>query len=414
MVQVAMRLITRDDTALTAALLASTVIVFRQPLHDGLAAVQEVESRFHLDLLPALLLLVIAFGFHQYRKRAHARAEMRAALTDAAQARAQSRILQQLMTLSHGLTAARDRASLQQALGSDLQAFAPDGKLWVLTRTGDKWEALLHHQADTRSIDELERIANDALRPDRPADGGAGAREWCLPLVAGELVVGVFGVTTAVPLRDDQRSALEAAAAVLAIGIRNMQLFLEASELSLRDGLSGCFNHGHALHTLDAELRRVRRSGTPLSIVMFDIDHFKTVNDRYGHLRGDEVLAAVGARLRRVTRSSDIQCRYGGDEFVVILPETPLRGAQQVAAALQKDLATLRVAGEDSSPLTISVGITAVIAGELDATAVIERADGALYRAKAAGRNRVCVNGQARGSGECDRPTVHSISAAAS
>jgi diguanylate cyclase (GGDEF)-like protein len=197
-----------------------------------------------------------------------------------------------------------------------------------------------------------------------------------------------------------------------AMRLSNMQLFLEARELSLRDGLTGCFNRGHALHTLGAELRRVRRTATPLSIVMFDIDHFKTVNDKFGHLRGDELLAAVGTRLRRVTRNSDVQCRYGGDEFLVILPETPLAGAQQVAAALQKDLVTLDIAKEDSPRVTISVGIAAAIPGDLDVEALIERADGALYRAKAAGRNRVCVSRLTR-RGDPERVSLHSISAAA-
>jgi diguanylate cyclase (GGDEF)-like protein len=405
----AMRLITRADTALTAALIASTVILFRQPLHDGLAAVQEIESRTHLDLLPALLLLIIAFGFHQYRKWAEARTEARAALTDAAQARAQARILQQLMTLSHGVTAARDRASLQQALRAQLPAFAPDASLWVLVRDGDRWEPALQDPADARTAEELEPIANDALRAGADAVERS-APEVCLPLLAGDTVVGALGIRARTPLRDEQRRTLEAAAAILAIGIRNVQLYVEARELSLRDGLTGCFNRGHAVQTLDAELRRVGRTGAPLSIVMFDIDHFKSVNDRYGHLRGDDLLAAVGARLRRVTRSSDIQCRYGGDEFLVILPATPPAGAQQVAAAVQRDLTSLRIADDASPHMTISVGIATALAGELDAAALVERADAALYRAKAAGRNRVCVSAQTRAAAAAS--PLHSISAA--
>jgi diguanylate cyclase (GGDEF)-like protein len=410
-----MRLITRDDTALTAALLASTVIVFRQPLHDALSAVQEVESRFHLDLLPALLLLIIAFGFHQYRKWAFARAEVRAARTDAAQARAQSRILEQLMSLSQALAAARDRVSMQQALSANLAPFAPDARVSVLVRQGERWEAVLHDPSDHRSLDELEAVVNAAVARDagqRPHDR-RDAAEVCLPLLSGEIVVGALLVCAVAPIRDAQRGALEAAAAVLAIGIRNMQLFLEARELSLRDSLTGCFNRGHALHTLGAELRRVRRTGTPLSVVMFDIDHFKTVNDRFGHLRGDELLATVGARVRQVTRSSDVQCRYGGDEFLVILPDTPIGGAQQVAAALQRDLLTIPVQGAaEGLRVTISVGIAGAEKGEVDAAALVERADAALYRAKAAGRNRVCTSGQTR-RGDPERVTLHSIAAAA-
>jgi len=389
-----MRLITRDDTALTAALIASAVIIFRQPLHYALALVHDVESRFDLDLLPALLLLLTSFGFHQYRKWTVARAQVRAALSDAAQARAQSRTLQQLMAFSQALTAALDRPSLQQVLWTHVPPFAPEARFWLLIRVGDRWETMLQDRTDSRPHEALERIADRALRPAAaavaaPAD--AAPEDICMPLLAGDVVVGALGVTSAAPLRPEQQSALEAVAAVLAIGIRNMQLFLEARELSLLDGLTGCFNRRHALQTLDAELRRVRRTGTPLSIVMFDVDHFKSVNDRHGHLRGDELLAGVGATLCRVTRSSDVRCRYGGDEFLVILPDTPIAGAQQVAEGIRRDVAKLRVGRDETVGPTISVGVASAEPGELDAVAFIARADAALYHAKTA-RNRICVS----------------------
>ena len=389
-----MRLITRDDTALTAALIASAVIIFRQPLHYALALVHDVESRFDLDLLPALLLLLTSFGFHQYRKWTVARAQVRAALSDAAQARAQSRTLQQVMAFSQALTAALDRPSLQQVLWTHVPPFAPEARFWLLIRVGDRWETMLQDRTDGRPHEALERIADRALRPAAgavaEAPGGA-PEDVCMPLLAGDVVVGALGVTSAAPLRPEQQSALEAVAAVLAIGIRNMQLFLEARELSLLDGLTGCFNRRHALQTLDSELRRVRRTGTPLSIVMFDVDHFKSVNDRHGHLRGDELLAGVGATLSRVTRSSDVRCRYGGDEFLVILPDTPIAGAQQVAEGIRRDVAKLRVARDETVGPTISVGVASAEPGELDAVAFIARADAALYRAKTA-RNRICVS----------------------
>src|SRR5207248_10170031 len=143
---------------------------------------------------------------------------------------------------------------------------------------------------------------------------------------------------------------------------------------------------GYALDALDAELHRSRRTGAPLSILMFDVDHFKTVNDRFGHLRGDDLLSAVGKQLANSLRTSDIRCRYGGDEFLVILPETPALGAQRVAEVLRQDIAKLTV-GTNASPMavTISIGIAAASAGELDSKAFIHRADEALYRAKSAG-----------------------------
>ena len=127
---------------------------------------------------------------------------------------------------------------------------------------------------------------------------------------------------------------------------------------------------------------------------MFDIDHFKMINDELGHLRGDDLLRAVGAQLTRVLRSTDVRCRYGGDEFLVILPDTPTLGAQQVAECLRREIATLAmVAGDRRIAVTASLGVAAAAMDDLGVTALIERADEALYRAKRAGRNRFCVAG---------------------
>jgi diguanylate cyclase (GGDEF)-like protein len=394
------RLITRSDTSLSIALIASALVLFRQPLRFSLDFVESIEQRFQLDLLPALLLLVAAFTFHQYRKWAQMRAEALAAAADAAQARKQSETLQQLMELSRAMSNALDGATLQQVLWKHLPAFAGDKAFWVLVRHHDRWEAVVQDGGpQKRSTDDLEHLAAAALQADRAAEHGRvdapdGARDTCFPLLAGDGVVGVLGVSGNAPLTRECHDVLKAVAAVVAIGVKNMQLFRDTRELSLRDGLTGCFNRRHALETLDGELRRARRTGAPLSVVMFDVDHFKTVNDRFGHLRGDEVLAAIGGHLARALRSTDVRCRYGGDEFVLILPETPARGAQQVAEALRQDLGRITVTtDEDDSarPVTISVGVAAAMGGELDAKALIARADSALYQAKAAGRNRVCV-----------------------
>ena len=111
--------------------------------------------------------------------------------------------------------------------------------------------------------------------------------------------------------------------------------------------------------------------------------------DRFGHLRGDELLGAIGAQLGRIMRSTDVRCRYGGDEFLVILPETHILGAQQVAEGLRQDVAGMRIGSDDGrGPVTISVGVAASAPGELDAKALIQRADQALYRAKRNGRDR--------------------------
>ena len=154
--------------------------------------------------------------------------------------------------------------------------------------------------------------------------------------------------------------------------------------------MTGCFNRAHAIETLKAELRRAQRGRTPLSMIMFDIDKFKGVNDTYGHLAGDQLLAEVGRRLGETLRTSDVKCRYGGDEFLLILPDTPAAGARQLAESLRREMSHIALpTPEGELKATISLGVVTAAKDEMDAQAIIARADKALYRAKHGGRNRV-------------------------
>jgi diguanylate cyclase (GGDEF)-like protein len=130
----------------------------------------------------------------------------------------------------------------------------------------------------------------------------------------------------------------------------------------------------------------------PLSMVMFDVDHFKRINDRFGHLAGDAVLAAVGSRMKAVLRGSDMKCRYGGEEFMILLPDTPLTGARRVAETLRSELRDHPVVFHDERiTVTASFGVTAITPGEVDPLVIMARADAAMYRAKQEGRNCVRV-----------------------
>ena len=393
-----MRLISKNDATLVVGLIAGTVVIFQRPLRFIWNSAFEVQEKYNVDLLPALTILAGVFIFHEARKRQQARAEALAAAAEAAQARMRSAELERLMTFSQALANSLEPAALQQALWRYLPAFAGEREFWLLTRRGDRWEPFLQDTtaARRRSLDEREAIADRALAPGSLADarleGLVDGDVLCFPMVTSSLVIGVLGIQEAAAVTSDQRKALGAAAGQIAIAMRNVQLFLETRENSLRDSLTLCFNRGHGLDTLETELRRARRSRQPLTILMFDIDHFKTINDELGHLRGDDLLRAVGAQLTRVLRSSDVRCRYGGDEFLIILPDTPVIGAQQVAESLRREVSTLAMnAGGRTVPVTISVGVAAAGPAELGVTALIERADHALYQAKRAGRNQVAV-----------------------
>jgi diguanylate cyclase (GGDEF)-like protein len=392
------RLITRNDTSLVVGLIAGTVVIFQRPLRFVWEAAMDVQDHYRVDLLPALTIFAGVFIFHEARKRQQAKAEVRAAAAEAAQARLRSAELEVLMTFSQALANALDPTTLQQALWRYLPAFAVERKFWVLTRRPDCWEAFLQDTTATggKPLEELEAVAERALSPQAvPQAGLAGIVEGdvlCFPMVAAGVPVSVLGIVDGATMTGDQRRALGAATGLIAIALRNVQLFLETREHSLRDGLTNCFNRGHGLETLDGELRRSRRSREPLSILMFDIDHFKTINDELGHLRGDDLLRAVGAQLTRLLRSTDIRCRYGGDEFLIILPATPLIGAQRVAESVLRQMATLAMVADGKTiPVTVSIGVAVAGNTELGVTDLILRADEALYQAKRDGRNRSSV-----------------------
>jgi diguanylate cyclase len=175
--------------------------------------------------------------------------------------------------------------------------------------------------------------------------------------------------------------------------ISNLQQSLEAIRAeSLTDPLTGLGNRKYFDRSIDSAVQNALASGEPLSLLMFDIDHFKSFNDSYGHLTGDQVLRLVGMSLRQTIKGQDVTARYGGEEFAVVLPNTALRQALTVAdhirrAVMAKELKK-KSTGEILGRVTISVGV-AMLKPDDDTDSLIERADACLYAAKRNGRNRV-------------------------
>ena len=168
--------------------------------------------------------------------------------------------------------------------------------------------------------------------------------------------------------------------------IENARRFREARQLADLDALTGLHNRRYFHEMLAREVARSHRYGRSLALVVFDLDDFKAVNDRVGHLAGDAVLAEAAERVRQVVRSADIACRVGGDEFAVILPESSLVDADQLCKRLEAAISAGPVG--QAGRLHLSAGVTEIRPDD-DAVTFFERADGALYSAKAAGKGKV-------------------------
>ena len=159
--------------------------------------------------------------------------------------------------------------------------------------------------------------------------------------------------------------------------------------LSLHDGLTGLFNHAYCYQRADMEVRRHARYGSPVSVMMIDIDDFKNLNDLHGHQEGDKILARVGAIIDAETRDSDTCCRYGGEEFAVILPSTDVGEAARLAERLR---AKMEVSLPCGRRVTVSIGVSSCGEDATTAQGLIKKADAALYRAKTAGKNRIAAD----------------------
>ena len=163
----------------------------------------------------------------------------------------------------------------------------------------------------------------------------------------------------------------------------------QAEQNAMTDALTGLGNRRWMHEMFDRELNRAQRGKSQLCLMMVDVDNFKRFNDHYGHMAGDRVLAAVAGTLREYLRPTDLIARFGGDEFAILLPGTSLEHAEQTAGRLREQLMA-RSPASLPSPVTISIGVSAATPGDtLDE--LVHRADAAMYDAKAAGRNQVCI-----------------------
>ena len=226
----------------------------------------------------------------------------------------------------------------------------------------------------------------------------------CIPLIANGEAIGVLSIQEGErqsdpPLSSDsdafaRRSQLASAVAEhIALAISNLSLREALRLQAIRDSLTGLYNRRYMQEFLDREIHRARRRGTPLAIMMLDLDNFKRYNDTFGHPAGDEALRFVGDALLQSVRAEDLACRYGGEEFSLILPECTLQQAAVRAEEIRAKLKDLRIARANQIPglVTVSIGVAAFEETTDNSSLVLKLADDALYQAKRAGRDRVVV-----------------------
>ncbi|MBI5232114.1 MAG: GGDEF domain-containing protein [Coriobacteriales bacterium] len=249
-------------------------------------------------------------------------------------------------------------------------------------------------------------LSNSAVRPPSPVEtgwiaSGAVSAQAAVALQVGSEVIAVL----AMGFPDDrvfdsaELDRLRGMADQAALAVQNAILHGELERLSVTDRLTGLFNRGYFEQRLDGEVSRAQRYGHRLSLILLDIDEFKSFNDSYGHPAGDDVLRMVSAVIGSNLREMDIAARYGGEEFVIVLPETDTAGALRVAERVREqiELLSFEVGQEGPVSRSVSVGVATLPEMAPGAPELVKAADEAMYRAKRQGKNRVVSAADADG-----------------
>jgi diguanylate cyclase (GGDEF)-like protein len=245
----------------------------------------------------------------------------------------------------------------------------------------------------------VERREDDSSLLECDLCGKLGPNSVCLPsLVGGEVIGSVLVSRESKPFSVAERRRLETTVTAAAPVLANLRNLAIAETRAVTDSLTGLSNARAAAQDLERIVAFAGRTATPLAAILLDLDHFKRINDTFGHQIGDEALAAVGAVLRNGTRKSDFVARYGGEEFLILLQDTDARSGIELAEKLREGVRHTHVPGL-TGRLTASFGVAAMPEHAGDGESLIRAADRALYTAKENGRDRVCVAGDTRLAG---------------
>ena len=299
--------------------------------------------------------------------------------------------------LRHAYSAALDILPVTRF---DLYRIAPDGKVeevWTLARnekgtfepTLDPASPFLDQPIDARRLRDLSATETDRSFAPRDLLAGARVQRLRLPLYSGDRLVAHLDLESSLPIGDEVKSEVRALLGPLTASLHASRNW----RVAVTDELSGLASRRYFEARLAEEWARRDRYETPLTVACFDLDRFKTVNDTRGHAAGDLVIRRFGEIVRAAVRASDLACRFGGEEFAVLLPNTPAASARAVADRIRRALERARFQQDGVDFwVTASAGLAdAAGTSSLDPGQLLARADRALYAAKAGGRNRVRV-----------------------
>jgi diguanylate cyclase (GGDEF)-like protein len=281
-----------------------------------------------------------------------------------------------LVQFAQELVAATTMERFRRAIATHLPLLLGTRRVWIASRSKRGRQVIVPERPEGTPPEDL-----------LDTDG----REWTtFALRVDNESVGVLGVESSGGVTPRVRRLVQILAPMIAQAMATAHSVDSMRETATVDLLTGLATRQEGIHRIESEIKRAQRSGTTMAVLMLDLDQFKSINDRFGHAVGDAMLSAVGRTIMRTLRASDIRVRWGGEEFLIVLPETDLPRAQVVANGLLREISAATVA-TSSGPMTstVSIGITISRPGETDAAAMIRRADMALYHAKAAGR--ACV-----------------------
>ncbi len=299
--------------------------------------------------------------------------------------------------LKHAYTAAADILPITRF---DLYRIGPDGKVeevWTLARAEsgsrepvlDPGSPFLDQPIDSRRLRDLSVTETDRSFAPRDLLSGGRVQRLRLPLYSGDRLVAHLDLESSLPIEEDAKSEIRALLGPLTASLHASRNW----RVAVTDELSGLASRRYFEARLAEEWARRDRYETPLTVACFDLDRFKTVNDTRGHAAGDLVIRRFGEIVRAAVRASDLACRFGGEEFAVLLPNTAASSARAVAERIRRALERARFEVDNADFwVTVSAGLAdAGGASALDPGQLLARADRALYAAKASGRNRVRV-----------------------